>query len=411
MRHLLLLAIPVGFFLVLETLLRGFVWFGGDLPWPPSASAEWAQRGYRLDPELSWAFLPGVIPDVPGTHLPTNERGLRDDPVVVPKPASVVRVLALGDSTVFGFGVRREESFVERLEALLNQRGGVGRYEVVNAGVPGYSVFNSLQYLRREGIQLEPDLILFQSNFNDRRYVQSADQRDESNFHRDLVRRVRLRDGLGSSYLVRGLRKLLVGIGPGDSLVDSGEFDFDWIELDRLQSRVNPERYRVLVDELLTLARARDIPVVLIAHGDPPHVREALDRAEELERAGDLEAAIAMLQGAEVAVSMRVVSQVWRNGWLERVGREDEQVRRIRVPIRWMGTDGNIPIQTSDAYTDILWEFDARPGVGTVGLRPTRAESDALYLDYIHPSAEGHRRLANDLFDLLVHDPELSLVP
>jgi hypothetical protein len=43
----------------------------------------------------------------------------------------------LGDSVTFGYGVDQTQSFPAELERLLNQSG---KYEVINAGVPGYSL-------------------------------------------------------------------------------------------------------------------------------------------------------------------------------------------------------------------------------------------------------------------------------
>jgi hypothetical protein len=60
-----------------------------------------------------------------------------------------------------GWGVRLEETYGQQLEALLNEQGSDGlRYEVINAGVPGWSLDNASAYLQAEGLKYEPDLIL-----------------------------------------------------------------------------------------------------------------------------------------------------------------------------------------------------------------------------------------------------------
>jgi hypothetical protein len=44
---------------------------------------------------------------------------------------------------------------------MLNEHSPAGeRYEVVNAGVPGWNLENALAYLQAEGLQYEPDLVL-----------------------------------------------------------------------------------------------------------------------------------------------------------------------------------------------------------------------------------------------------------
>ena len=94
------------------------------------------------------------------THLRTNSLGLRGPEVAVPKPADVFRVLVLGDSFVEAAQVMEDQTFTQRLERELNARGGSRRVEVLNAGVGGWGTGQEMLYLRNEGLQLQPDLVL-----------------------------------------------------------------------------------------------------------------------------------------------------------------------------------------------------------------------------------------------------------
>jgi lysophospholipase L1-like esterase len=91
-----------------------------------------------------------------------NDRGLRGPEVSLSKPPGTYRILNLGDSVVFGWGVRYEDTYGHQLQLLLDERhAGEGtRYEVINAGVPGWNVENALAYLQAEGLDYGPDLIL-----------------------------------------------------------------------------------------------------------------------------------------------------------------------------------------------------------------------------------------------------------
>jgi lysophospholipase L1-like esterase len=51
-----------------------------------------------------------------------NAQGFRDRERVRPKPSGMYRILVLGDSVTFGFGVQPEESFTRLLEAELKER-------------------------------------------------------------------------------------------------------------------------------------------------------------------------------------------------------------------------------------------------------------------------------------------------
>lgn len=65
-----------------------------------------------------------------------SSQGLRNPEVVSTKPSGTYRVLALGDSFTFGWGVREEETWVRIVEQKLNEKPG-RRIEIVNAGAPG----------------------------------------------------------------------------------------------------------------------------------------------------------------------------------------------------------------------------------------------------------------------------------
>lgn len=89
----------------------------------------------------------------------TNSQGLRDREYPLEKPANTFRILVLGDSFTFGYGVEAEETYAKVLEKLLN-RGSTLKYEVLNGGVIGYGTFHELRFLRESGLALHPDLVV-----------------------------------------------------------------------------------------------------------------------------------------------------------------------------------------------------------------------------------------------------------
>jgi GDSL-like Lipase/Acylhydrolase family len=119
----------------------------------------------RTDPELGWTLRPDVAGLVSGepwqADLATNALGFRDVPHGK-KAAGVTRVAVLGDSFVFGSGVKQDEPLTRRLAALLGPS-----FEVVNLGVAGYGTDQALLTLRRWGPRLSPDVVLAGFFWND----------------------------------------------------------------------------------------------------------------------------------------------------------------------------------------------------------------------------------------------------
>ncbi|MBX3464367.1 MAG: hypothetical protein KF830_14455 [Planctomycetes bacterium] len=114
-------------------------------------------RTLTADAELGWRMLPGVrkwgdgwSAARPGT---TNSLGWRDDEFLPERAAGRRRLLALGDSFVFGFGVDQGERFTELLED--------DRVEVVNLGVCAWGTDQQVLLSERELPRLRPDVVLW----------------------------------------------------------------------------------------------------------------------------------------------------------------------------------------------------------------------------------------------------------
>jgi len=112
----------------------------------------------RYDPRLGWHPIPGAravhrAPDFE-VRIAINRLGFRDRERPANKAAGRRRILALGDSLTFGFGVDASETFSARLEERLPDT------EVWNLGVCGYGTDQALELLAGEGLAYEPDVVL-----------------------------------------------------------------------------------------------------------------------------------------------------------------------------------------------------------------------------------------------------------
>ena len=121
-------------------------------------------RFWKYDSLLGWSHQPGQegIFETPQfrTAVRINENGLRDRERSYERPNDNKRILVLGDSFAWGYGVEESERFSQRLEETL----GV---EVINAGVSGYSTDQELLWYREEGIKYETDLVILVVAGND----------------------------------------------------------------------------------------------------------------------------------------------------------------------------------------------------------------------------------------------------
>jgi len=113
--------------------------------------------------------------EIPSPHGPAtrmNALGLREE--LLPeshgghrKAKQERRLITIGDSSVYGWGVPTGQTFQEVLERQLKARWPSFHFEVINLGVPGYSTEQSRRQLDEVGWAYEPDLLVFSSIFSD----------------------------------------------------------------------------------------------------------------------------------------------------------------------------------------------------------------------------------------------------
>jgi hypothetical protein len=115
------------------------------------------------DDVLGWrnAERTDVAIGEPKVPVRFNAFGFRGRDVPETKKPGAFRVLLLGDSQGFGWGVREESTIAAVLEAgLTRDLGGRTPVEVLNAAVTGYGTDQELLLFRRWGRRLTPDVVL-----------------------------------------------------------------------------------------------------------------------------------------------------------------------------------------------------------------------------------------------------------
>lgn len=94
--------------------------------------------------------------------LSTNAFGMRDRERTLEKPAGTYRIALLGPSHVMGSGVGDNDTFSRQLEELLNRRAdsSYDHYEVLNFGIPDFSLVDQLAQIRERVLAFKPDVVI-----------------------------------------------------------------------------------------------------------------------------------------------------------------------------------------------------------------------------------------------------------
>jgi lysophospholipase L1-like esterase len=92
---------------------------------------------------------------------------MRDREHTINKPEGVFRILGLGDSYLWGQGVKREEICLTKLEPLLQDAVPGKQIETINTGVSALNTSAELAVLRGAGLSYDPDLVIVHYALND----------------------------------------------------------------------------------------------------------------------------------------------------------------------------------------------------------------------------------------------------
>lgn len=124
--------------------------------------------GYRPRPGVAFRYANGTVAHV-------NAQRFRGPVVEAVKPAGTVRIVILGGSTTFGWGVDDDQSIDAYLRTFLAERFPSRRVEVVNAALDGYDTWQLLERVRGDVLALDPDLLVVNTGINDVRSARYAD--------------------------------------------------------------------------------------------------------------------------------------------------------------------------------------------------------------------------------------------
>jgi lysophospholipase L1-like esterase len=320
--------------------------------------------GYRGDPDSLYVPHPYLIMTPrPGARLgrvTINSLGYRGKEFRAEKAPGVVRIACLGGSATFCDNVPDASTWPQRLEDELNARAEGGRrYEVINAGVPGYTTAESLINFSLRVLDLDPDIVIVYHSYNDFK-PNRVPGFSSDYFHwrsgQGRVRRSVFRRRLASPQVLDWMKRRIGFPAPGGT---SERFD--------TVSEPGLAAYRRNLESFAALARPRGIRVVFSS--------EATLIGEE---------SFARLPAAKEA-AMRFLPTLSARGLLDAVKRYDDEMRRAAGETNAVYVDNlhEVPKDfghfidhihlteagceaVADNFAEALREFEGRPGASPV---------------------------------------------
>lgn len=126
----------------------------------PQLLGKWSERGrfYKYDPMLGWRGIPNAAGDFIqrdfNVKIKNNDTGFRGKKYSYQKIDEVERILVIGDSYVWGYGVEENDVFTAIMERELKNT------EIINLGCSGYGNDQELLLLESEGMKYDSDEVI-----------------------------------------------------------------------------------------------------------------------------------------------------------------------------------------------------------------------------------------------------------
>lgn len=349
--------------------------------------------------------------------------GFRPARVTQPKPKGTVRIVALGGSTTYGLYVGSEAAFPAVLGRRLAERLDGRPVEVVNLGCPGFAS-DRVAGLLPAVIRLDPDLVVILTGHNEMLGGELAALSPALALRATLLRYSSL-FAWWNHALAGALRSAEAEAVAEEVAADrAGEIPTFVPEEAPLAQRASraagfrsasAARYAENLSRIAGELAAADIPALFVLpvanlHAPPltsepddadaaRELREALRAAAALREAGHDERAEARLREATLRFPEAARAHYALGLVLLALGRTDDARAALQRAV-----DEDVRTHRIDSLHEAAW-LSALRGAdpAPIDLRPVlQAELEVtaagrVFVDHVHPTAEGHARIADAL--------------
>jgi len=211
---------------------------------------------YKKDSDLFWRFRENITTRSKQFSYLTyniNSSGFRGPEIEKEKKG--FRVLALGNSCTFGWGVEHEHTWVRQLDKILDNRLSNDNYEVINAGVPGYSSHQGKIAFAKKLVDIKPDMVLIMFGWNDHWAAGKNISDIEQQMPSPAI--IALQNIFSKMKLYQFMRKMILSVSEKQEFVSLGE--------QKGKRRVSQQEYYLNLAGIALLARQNGAqPVFLI---------------------------------------------------------------------------------------------------------------------------------------------------
>ena len=391
MKILVTILLPVVILLMLESCARTIVTLRSDV----AVRVEAVLPETVASAELGWDRLPNFAGrlrhDFTSAERRYDAHGFQAYDTAQIADKDTPRIVTIGDSNTYGWGVRPEDAFAEVLDRALPNAS------VINLGMLGYSSFQGYRTLLKYGEQLQPAAIVASFNRNDRKYVLNGNIDSEQKFshYAEGQQKASRYEWLNRIYMVRLLRSVMrrIGLVQPEPLLNT--------HINSLVARVPPERYRENLRKIAEYGRSRKIPVIFLLLKDNPLYSAQLRAGIAFRQDGQYEKAV---RAFSIALSHRGYDRLARKYLVQTyqsMGQHAKAAALEHIDAEPDNMDGAYPIYLDTDYNEIMVEVAREFGIKLVDARPMLDAMPEVFIDINHPDEVGHARIAEMLLKAL----------
>lgn len=369
--------------LLLELGLRVLIPVYSNQPNPVKANRHLydAYAGHKLNPEFS------TKNNTEGKSIHSSDGFRNDSPISINKPDNVIRIVALGASTLYGLGtwggpypnsrdLFNDETITFFLQNRLNKQlaaaGEPYRVEIINAAVIAYHTFQQLIRLNERLLDYQPDIVINIEGHNDFYIVDPAYRhwRDYPYSSTALMDEVNDRSFLAAAhFFIRSAAEWSALAAQVEKRVTLPLFNAR-LESRRTQLKPPTPKYANFEDSYLTTARKT-------------YIRSLW----QITQLGELEGYSHM-----VFLQPEIVFEPEAN-----LSAHDRLIQGITKKHM---KDPQLPSVIKQMLPTIFAEYNI-PFTDVATISSSKGAKQDLYLDYCHLSAQGSKEFANNILPTL----------